>query len=151
MELQNPINYLLDYYYNNKYILKKKTFKHKTINYFISHLYTKTSTNIKFKKLNIVFNPFCSHHLKRNIANVSKEELSSMMDKIDSEEITNNKCFHYIEYYQKDPVNQYQFYSLKNYNFFDMLLFEYCSHRNRKKSWRELTIYTQEKLRVTFD
>tara|TARA_R100000951_G_scaffold113864_2_gene116842 strand:+ start:651 stop:1106 length:456 start_codon:yes stop_codon:yes gene_type:complete len=151
MELQNPNQFLMDYYYNNKYVLKKKTFKHKTVNYFIAHLHQKTHSNKKFKKINIVFNPFCSFYLKRNITNITEDELTEMMNKIDKCEIINNCSYHFIEYYKKAPINQYQFYSLKNYNFYDMLLFEYCSHRDRERIWRELSIFKQNKLKVIFD
>lgn len=150
MELQNPTRFLLDYYYNNKYILKKITFKHKTINSYIAQLYLKTHSNTKFKKINIVFNPFCSNYLKRNISYITRDELSEMIDKIDENIIINNCCFHFKEYYEKYPINQYQFYSFKNYNSYDMLLFEYCSHRDRDKTLKEFEIFNKNKLKVIF-
>tara|TARA_R110001592_G_scaffold208565_4_gene459627 strand:- start:392 stop:862 length:471 start_codon:yes stop_codon:yes gene_type:complete len=151
LHLQNPINYLMDYFYNNKFILKKKTYQNKTINYFIGHLYTKTHCNNKFKKINIVFNPFCSFYFQRNISKLSLDEIDELMLKVDNKQIVNNKRFHLIEYYEKYPLNQYQFYSLKKYNFYDVLIFQYCTHKSKDRVYKEHNDYITSKLSITFD
>ena len=45
MQLQNPITFLLDNYYDLKYIKKNKKFKYKNINFYIASIYKKTSRN----------------------------------------------------------------------------------------------------------
>ena len=150
MELQNPMNYLLDNFYNNKFVEKKKTYRNKTIREYISTIYNKTYTNKKFKKINYVFNPFLSYHLKRNIYRVSKTELDQVMDLIDEKNIINNKKYHLIEFYKEEPISQYDFFCLKNYNFYDTLLFEYITHKEREQVYERLKKFESDKLKINF-
>tara|TARA_R100000541_G_scaffold53146_1_gene61071 strand:- start:612 stop:1067 length:456 start_codon:yes stop_codon:yes gene_type:complete len=150
MLLQNPITYLLDNYYTQKYLKKNKKYRNKNINYYIAQTYTKTERNKKFKNPHFIFNPFTTLHLKRNIFGINPKEVESILDIIDSEGIVNNPRYDLNEYYQKDPMSQHEFYSLKNYNFYDSLFFEYAEHHDKEKVFRELNEYETRKLNISF-
>jgi len=150
MKLQNPITFLLDNYYDLKYIKKNKKFKYKNINFYIASIYKKTSRNKKFKLIQYIYNPFTTFYLKRNIFGITKAEAITIMDEIDNNNIINNPRFDMEEYYQKYPMTQYEFYSLKNYNFYDCLFFEYADHKDRAIVLEELMIFQSKKLNLTF-
>lgn len=150
MELRNPIHYLLEHYYHNKYIDKKKTYRSKSINYYVGLLYNKTERNKKFNKITYVYNPFLTFYYKRHIVKISKNEINEILDLIDDNKITNNMTYHYDEYYQLEPLNEHEHYALYNYNFYDMLFFDYMKHKNRKKLFRRLKKHEQDKLYVQF-
>ena len=84
MEIHNPIYFLLDNYYTCKYILERKTFKYKTINFYISYCYKKSQSNKKFTKLFPVFNAICCKELGRNITSISYEEFNELLTRIDT-------------------------------------------------------------------
>tara|TARA_R100000541_G_scaffold30714_1_gene39642 strand:+ start:3612 stop:4067 length:456 start_codon:yes stop_codon:yes gene_type:complete len=151
MILQNPITYLLDYYYSVKNIQKNKKYKNKNLNFFISNMYRKTYMNKKFNKVVYVYNPFSSFYLQRNIVDISKEEMITMMDEIDKIGIVNNPRFDLQEYYKNEPLSPFQFQSLKKYNYYDTLLFEYVDHKNRKKTFKDLEEHRKSKLIISFE
>tara|TARA_R110000803_G_scaffold134452_5_gene201543 strand:- start:3399 stop:3854 length:456 start_codon:yes stop_codon:yes gene_type:complete len=151
MEIQNPIHFLMNHYYHNKYVDKKITFRHKSINYYIGLLYNKTARNKKFNKITYVYNPFLTSYYKRHIVEISKNEITEILDLIDSKGIINNPIYHLNKYYEEEPLNRHQQYSLYNYNFYDMLFFDYLTHKNRKLVYKRLKKYEKDKLTVQFD
>tara|TARA_R110002124_G_scaffold175519_2_gene343298 strand:+ start:2050 stop:2505 length:456 start_codon:yes stop_codon:yes gene_type:complete len=151
MELQNPIDFLMNHYYHNKYIDEKITFKHKSINYYISLLYNKSARNKKFNKITYVFNPFLTRYYKRHIVKISKNEIIEILDLIDNKGIINNPIYHLNKYYEEEPLDKHQQYSLYNYNFYDMLFFDYLTHRDRDLLHTRLAEYEHDKLTVYFD
>ena len=150
MLLQNPITYLLDNYYTQKYLKKNKKYRNKNINFFIANTYKKTGRNKKFKTLQKIFNPFTTLYLNRNIFALTTKEVESILDIIDSEGIINNPRYDLNEYYKDDPMSQHEFFSLKNYNFYDALFFEYADHKDREKVFEELNKYESRKLNISF-
>ena len=150
MEVHNPIFFLLDNYYNCKYELERKTFKYKSINFYISFCYKKTQTNKKYNKLFPVFNAICCKELGRNITSISKDEIEELMTKIDTLPAFKERQYHLEPFYESDPMTAEQFRSLKNYNFFDILLFEYYSHRNKDLIYQQLEAHSLKKLKCEF-
>ena len=150
MILQNPIKYLLEHYYMLKYKKKNKKYKNKTIQFFIGVTYDKTGRNKKFHAIQKIFNPFTTFYLKRNIYSLKEEEIIDILDHIDAEGIVNNPRFDLQEFMTQDPMNQYQFYALKNYNFYDSLFFEYAEHKNRDRVFEQLKEYELSKLNISF-
>ena len=151
MILQNPLKYLLDNYYTIKYKKNNKKYRSKNINYYIAVTYSKTQKNKKFKKLQFIFNPFTTFHLQRNIYSISDDEVVSIMNHIDTIGIINNPRYDLEEYYLNDPMSQYEFYSLKNYNFYDSIFFEYADHKDRKRVFTELKEFESKKLNISFE
>lgn len=150
MLLQNPITYLLDNYYTMKYLKKNKKYRSKNINYYIANTYKKTGRNKKFKTVQMIFNPFTTLYLKRNIFALTTKDVESILDIIDSEGIVNNPRYDLNEYYKDDPMSQHEFFSLKNYNFYDALFFEYADHKDRERVFEELNKYESRKLNISF-
>ena len=74
-----------------------------------------------------------------------------MMDEIDKIGIVNNPRFDLQEYYKNEPLSPFQFQSLKKYNYYDTLLFEYVDHKNRKKTFKDLEEYRKSKLIISFE
>ena len=151
MEIQNPINFLMDHYYYNKYIDKKITYRNKSINYYIGLLYNKTARNQKFNKRTYIFNPFLTKYYKRHIVSISKNEIDEILDLIDNKGVFINPIYHLQKYYEDEPLDRHQYYSLYNYNFYDMLIFDYLKHKNRDLVFKKLEDYETEKLTVLFD
>ena len=150
MILQNPIKYLLEHYYIIKYKQKNKKYKSKNIQFYIGITYNKTARNKKFKSLQKIFNPFTTFYLKRNIYSLKQEEIIHILNHIDAEGIVNNPRFDLQEYTTKEPMNQYQFFALKNYNFYDSLFFEYAEHKDRDRVFEKLKEYELSKLNISF-
>ena len=100
--------------------------------------------------MQFIFNPFTTLHLKRNIFAVTPKEVEDILELIDTEGIINNPRFDLNEFYKKDPMTQHEFYSLKNYNFYDSLFFEYADHKDRERVFRELNEYETKKLNISF-
>ena len=130
MLLQNPLKYLLDNFYTIKYKKENKKYTNKNINFYIAATYKKTQRNKKFKKLQYIFNPFTALYLQRNIYSNPRYDLH--------------------EYYKNDPMSQHEFYSLKNYNFYDTLFFEYAQHKDGERIFKELYEYESKKLNLSF-
>ena len=151
MLLQNPITYLLDNYYTMKYLKKNKKYRYKNIKFYIAQTYSKTERNKKYKNLQMIFNPFVTLYLGRNVFALTKKEMDEILDHIDTEGIVNNLRFDLDEYYKKDPMSQHEFYSLKNYNFYDALFFEYADHKDRARVFEELNEYETRKLNISFN
>ena len=57
--------------------------------------------------------------------------------------------FYIIKY--KNPMSQHEFYSLKNYNFYDTLFFEYAQHKDGERIFKELYEYESKKLNLSFN
>ena len=150
MEIHNPIYYLLDNYYECKYVLERKTFKYKSINFYISFTYKKTQTNKKFTKLFPVFNSICCRELGRNITSISYNEFDELLRRIDNTATFKERQYHLEEFYEHDPMTPEQFRSLKLYNFYDFLLFEYYSHRDKDLIKRQLEEHSLKKLKCEF-
>tara|TARA_R100000951_G_scaffold86972_1_gene74714 strand:- start:654 stop:1109 length:456 start_codon:yes stop_codon:yes gene_type:complete len=150
MILQNPIKYLLEHYYIIKYKQKNKKYKNKNIQFYIGVTYGKTARNKKFKSIQKIFNPFTTFYLKRNIYSLKQEEIIKILDHIDEVGIINNPRYDLEEYTSKEPMNKYQFYALKNYNFYDSLFFEYASHKDRDVVFEQLKEFEISKLKISF-
>lgn len=150
MEIHNPIFFLLDNYYTCKYILERKTFKYKTINFYISYCYKKSQSNKKFTKLFPVFNAICCKELGRNITSISYEEFNELLTRIDTLSTFRERQYHLEEFYENDAMSPQQFKSLKSYNFYDILLFEYYQHRDKDLIKRQLVAHNMEKLKCEF-
>jgi|TARA_R110000796_G_scaffold138738_1_gene254897 hypothetical protein len=150
MLLQNPLKYLLDNFYTIKYKKENKKYTNKNINFYIAATYKKTQRNKKFKKLQYIFNPFTALYLQRNIYSITDDEVNSIINEIDTNGIINNPRYDLHEYYKNDPMSQHEFYSLKNYNFYDTLFFEYAQHKDGERIFKELYEYESKKLNLSF-
>ena len=150
MILQNPIKFLLDNYYDLKYKKKSKRLRNKNINFYIAMAYKKTNNNKKFNKVLFIFNPFTTFFLKRNVFYLEKIDIITILDEIDEKGIINNPKYDLMEFYKKEPMTQYEFYSMKNYNFYDSIFFEYTSHGDRNLVFKEIEEYEKSKLVIDF-
>lgn len=151
MRLENPINFLLNEYYNLKYRVVHKKYQHKTLNFFISSTYRKTAMNKKFHKLRPVFNPFLTLYFKRTIYDLDIHEIIKIMDLIDAGEIVNNPRYDFLEYHIKEPISTTQYYSLKNYNFYDYLMLEYAEHKDRDRTFADWKKHETDKFSLSFN
>jgi hypothetical protein len=97
-----------------------------------------------------VFNAICCKELGRNITSISYEEFDELLRRIDTLSTFKERQYHLEPFYESDPMTPEQFRSLKNYNFFDILLFEYYSHRDKDLIKRQLEEHNLNKLRCEF-
>lgn len=147
----NPVHFLLDFFYQSKYVKFKKRFEFKNINFFISHTLRRTDKNKKYKKLMPIFNPICSLYFKKNICSIKKFELEEILDLIDNDEFDiKPRMFHLNSYYKSEPMSSDEFFSLTKYNFYDLLIFDYVRHRDREKTITEYEKYEDDRLQVRF-
>ena len=141
MILQNPIYYLLDNYYNCKYVEERKSLQNKSISYFISNTFKRSQSNKKFKKKRPIFNAVCSLYFKRNVVFLKLEEIKELLDKIDEGYSITPRKYHLESYYEEEPMTAANYKSLCKYNFYDALLFEYATLGDRMVIFKKMEKY----------
>ena len=141
MILQNPIFFLLDNYYNNKYVEDRKSLRNKSISYFISNTFKRSQSNRKFKKKRPIFNAICSLYFKRNVVFLKLEEIKELLDEIDNGYEIEPRKFHLEEYYKEEVMSSANYKSLCKYNFYDALLFEYATLGDRMVIFKKIEKY----------
>tara|TARA_R110000765_G_scaffold260253_1_gene360474 strand:+ start:463 stop:918 length:456 start_codon:yes stop_codon:yes gene_type:complete len=144
MQIQNPIYFLLDHYYFVKYIEKRKSLKHKSINFYISNTYKRSASNRKFKTIRPVFNAMSSLYLKRNVVQMTEQEMEKILDDIDEEYQIIPRKFHLETYYKEYPMQADDYKSLMKFNFYDLLIFEYISHKDRNIVFNKMVAKDKE-------
>ena len=150
MKIHNPTFYLLDYYYTSKYVEKRKSLKHKSINYFISSIFNKSQSNKKFNTMRPIFNAMSSYCFHKNVVYLKISQMIEILDEIDrGYEIVPRK-YHLEEYYEEEPMTASNYKSLMKYNFYDNLLFEYSRHGNREIILKKMENYNIELQKCTF-
>tara|TARA_R110000796_G_scaffold63084_8_gene145389 strand:- start:1461 stop:1757 length:297 start_codon:yes stop_codon:yes gene_type:complete len=97
-----------------------------------------------------VFNAICCKELGRNITSISYEEFNELLTRIDTLSTFRERQYHLEEFYKNDAMSPQQFKSLKSYNFYDILLFEYYQHRDKDLIKRQLDVHNMEKLKCEF-
>ena len=150
MKIHNSIFYLLDNYYNNKYIEERKSLQNKSINYFISNTFKRSNSNKKFNHLRPIFNAICSLFFKRNIVYLKLEEMKELLDKIDEGYEIVPRKYHLEDYYEAEPMTAANYKSLCKYNFYDSLLFEYAALKERLVIFKKLEKHNLELQKCEF-
>lgn len=144
MKIHNSIYFLLDNYYFNKYVENRQSLRTKSINFFISNTFKRSQSNKKFIKLRPIFNAVCSLFFKRNVVHLKLEEMEKILDEIDlGYEIVPRK-YHLEEYYEEEPMTPGNFKSLCKYNFYDLLIFEYSSSKDRDVIFKKMKEYNEK-------
>ena len=144
MKIHNSIFYLLDNYYNNKYIEDRKSLRNKSINYFISNTFKRSQSNKKFIHLRPIFNAICSLFFKRNVVYLKLEEMKQILDQIDEGYEIIPRKYHLESYYEEEPMTAANYKSLCKYNFYDSLLFEYAALKERMVIFKKLEKHNLE-------
>ena len=150
MKIHNSIYFLLDHYYSQKYIIEHKSFRNKTISFYIGNTFKKTNNNKKFKLLRPIFNAICSLYLERNVVYMKKEEMEIILDEIDKSLEIVPRCFHLEDLYKTEPMSPSDYNSLLKYNFYDLLLFEYANYNNREEIFEKMEIHNLELRKCEF-
>ena len=150
MKIHNSIFYLLDNYYNNKYIEDRKSLRNKSINYYISNTFKRSNSNKKFKDLRPIFNAICSLFFKRNVVFLKLDELKELLDEIDEGYEIIPRKFHLECYYEEEPMTAANYKSLCKYNFYDGLLFEYAALKDRLVIFKKLEKHNLELQKCEF-
>jgi hypothetical protein len=150
MKIHNSVFFLLDNYYFNKYIENRKSLRTKSINFFISNTFKRSQTNKKFVKLRPIFNAICSLFFKRNIVYLKQDEMSKLLDEIDKGYEIIPRKYHLEDYYEEEPMTAGNFKSLCKYNFYDLLIFEYSSSKDRDEIFKKMEEYNCELQKCLF-
>ena len=150
MKIHNSIFYLLDNYYNNKYIEQRKSLQNKSINYFISNTFKRSQSNKKFIHLRPIFNAICSLFFKRNVVYLKLGEMKQILDQIDEGYQIVPRKYHLEDYYEEEPMTAANYKSLCKYNFYDGLLFEYAALKERLVIFKKLEKHNLELQRCEF-
>lgn len=150
MKIHNSIFYLLDNYYNNKYIEERKSLQNKSINYFISNTFKRSQSNKKFIHLRPIFNAICSLFFKRNVVYLKLGEMKQILDQIDEGYQIVPRKYHLEDYYEEEPMTAANYKSLCKYNFYDGLLFEYAALKERMVIFKKLEKHNLELQRCEF-
>ena len=150
MKLQNPIFFLMDNYYNCKYIEERKSLKNKSINYYISNTFKRSNSNKKFKHLRPIYNAICSLFCKRNVVYLKIDEMKEILDKIDEGYSIIPRKYHLEDYYEQEPMTAANYKSLCKYNFYDGLLFEYATLKDREVIFKKMEKYNKELQKCEF-
>lgn len=138
IKIHNPIYFLIDNYYYIKFVEKRKSLIHKSINFFISNTYKRSNLNKKFKNLRPIFNAMTSLFLGRNVVHMTKAEMEKMLDEIDKGFEITPRRYHLENYYKEFPMTPPDFQSLMKFNFYDMLVFKYISHKDKEKVFKQM-------------
>lgn len=150
MKIHNSIFYLLDNYYNNKYIEERKSLQNKSINYFISNTFKRSQSNKKFIHLRPIFNAICSLFFKRNVVYLKLKEMKQILDQIDEGYQIVPRKYHLEDYYEEEPMTAANYKSLCKYNFYDGLLFEYAALKERMVIFKKLEKHNLELQKCEF-
>tara|TARA_R110000782_G_scaffold263625_2_gene356357 strand:- start:87 stop:545 length:459 start_codon:yes stop_codon:yes gene_type:complete len=151
MKIHNSLFFLLDTYYSNKYVEGQKLLQNKSISFFIGNVFKKTNTNKKFKTLRPIYNAICSFYFKRNVFYLKEEEMEILLNEIDKELEIIPRCYHLEDLYEEEPMTAANFKSLKKYNFYDLLLFEYATHKDKKLIFEKMIDYNSKLRKCEFN
>ena len=150
MKVRNSIYFLLDNYYFCKYVEGRKSLQNKSINFFISNTFQKSNSNKKFKTLRPIFNALCSFYFKRNVVYLKLDEMKILLDEIDKDFEIIPRRYHLEELYLEEPMSPANYKSLCKYNFYDLLLFEYASSKNRETIFKKMENYNEDLQKCQF-
>lgn len=144
MKIHNSIYFLLDNYYFNKYVENRKSLRTKSINFFISNTFKRSQSNKKFLNIRPIFNANCSLFFKRNVVYLKMEEMKTILDEIDKGYEIVPRKYHLEDYYEEEPMTPGNFKSLCKYNFYDLLIFEYASSKDRDVIFKKMKEYNRQ-------